>query len=166
MKKIIILGTLHAGLTPNEDLVAELKRIKPDQLLVEIADEDLQSGQIESYPSEMIAAYQWAQEQGLPVAGFDAKINVFRSGMTEADNDRVIELQKVQLGDLTWKDLNEPENFNRLNIPEYEKLVDPDQERRRWQAMVENIKNVIADEGTILILTGCGNLKFLRQELC
>ncbi len=165
MRKVILLGTLHAGLTPTSELKAELERIRPDQLLVEITDEDLKSGQLGKYSPEMVAAYKWAKQNRIPVAGFDAKINVFRPGITGQDNVRVIELQKQQIGNLTWKDLNQPENYDLLRIPEYGDLVDPDKERERWQAMAENIEKSMVDEGTILVLTGCGNLGFFKKEL-
>ena len=40
-RKIIVIGTLHAGITPNNELKAVIESFKPDQLLVEIANDDI-----------------------------------------------------------------------------------------------------------------------------
>lgn len=43
MLKIIIIGTLHAGLTPVKELEGEFIEYKPDQILVEIAANDIKN---------------------------------------------------------------------------------------------------------------------------
>ena len=41
MRKIIIIGTLHVGLTPDNELKEVLEEYNPDQILVEIDEKDL-----------------------------------------------------------------------------------------------------------------------------
>lgn len=50
MRKVIIIGTLHLGSTPHKELEKILKRIRPNRLLVEIAQEDIENNAIENYP--------------------------------------------------------------------------------------------------------------------
>lgn len=62
MRKIIIIGTLHAGLTPNQELKEFLEYTKPTQVLVEILEEDLHQKKLDSYPSEMVYTLKWAKQ--------------------------------------------------------------------------------------------------------
>jgi len=94
MTNIIIISTLHAGITPNNELEEIFKKYKPDQILVEISQEDIEKNNLNSYPPEMIFTYQWAKSNGIKVAGFDSKINVFKDGVTSADNQELIQKQK------------------------------------------------------------------------
>ena len=164
MNQIYIIGTLHAGWTPESELQEELEKIKPDQLLVEICDSDLQDNKIENYPSEMVFAYQWAKQNQVPVVGYDSKIEVFRDGVGDEDNQIVIEEQKKRLGHITWQEANKPENRALFKSEGYEKLVDPEKDKLREQEMLANIKEVMNNSGRIVILTGCGHLDFFETN--
>jgi len=165
MNQIYIIGTLHAGWTPDKELQEELEKIKPDQLLVEICDSDLQDNKLDDYPPEMVFAYQWAKENQVSVVGYDSKIKVFREGISDEDNQAVIEEQKKQLSHLTWQGANKPENCQLFMKESYEKLVDPAKDKLREQEMLDNIKKAIADQGRVVILTGCGHLDFFKANL-
>ena len=72
MSKLVVIGTLHANLTPEDELLGIIESYTPQQILVEISQTDLGAGNTASYPPEMIAVYRWAQLRGIDVQGFDA----------------------------------------------------------------------------------------------
>jgi len=164
MNQIFIIGTLHAGWTPEDELQEELEKIKPDQLLVEICDQDLRDNKLDDYPPEMIFAYQWAKKNNVSVAGYDSKIKVFKEGVSDQDNQDLIEKQKQRLGYLSWKDANKPENCDLFDDEDCQKLVDPEKDKLREQEMLDNINKEIADQGRIVTLTSCGHLGFFKDN--
>ena len=83
LRKIIVIGTLHAGITPNNELKDVIESFEPDQLLVEIVNDDIVKNDLSSYPPEMIFAFEWAKSNKVKVAGFDSKIDVFREGVKQ-----------------------------------------------------------------------------------
>lgn len=66
---------------------------------------------------------------------------------------------------LTWKDMNKSNNLKTLNTDSAKKLVAPEKEAKRESEMLENIKKAMIHNGTILIITGCGHLDFLRRHV-
>ncbi len=165
MKKIIILGTLHAGLTPEDELKEVLEEYNPHQLLIEIAEEDIKNGKFDSYPPEMVFAYNWAKKNKVKVNGFDSKIDVLRKGMTEEDNQKLIEKQKKLMNIFTWKDMNKTENLKKLDADSAKNLIDQKKEEKREFEMLKNIKNSMIENGKILIITGCGHLDFFEKYI-
>jgi pheromone shutdown protein TraB len=161
MQNIIIIGTLHAGSTPNEDLEKIFRKYKPTQILVEISQNDINNN-ISEYPPEMIFTYKWAIENNIKVNGFDSKINVFKEGVTENDNLELIKEQEKLIKNYSWKDFNKSENEKLLDIDE---ITDHVKEKKREQKMLKNINATIDDDGVILIITGCGHLDFLEQNI-
>jgi hypothetical protein len=165
MGKIIIVGTLHAGLTLENELEEVLERYNPDQLLVEIAQVDIENGKLDSYPPEMVFAYNWAKKNKAKVNGFDSKIDVFRKGITEENNQKVIKEQKKLMKNLTWRDMNKSENLKKLDTASAIELIDPEKEEKREFEMLRNIQNLMLGMGTILIVTGCGHLDFFEKHI-
>lgn len=165
MKKLIIIGTLHGGLTPSEELIAEIERHRPDRVLVEIAKDDIKNVTLAKYPPEMIAAYEWARAKGIDVHGYDTGLSTFRDGAGEAENNALIKKQDERLGSLTWKDLNRKEHDTLLNVDELDKVVDHNKEAEREQAMLVNINRLILAEGTTVIITGTGHLPLFEKNL-
>lgn len=165
--KLIIIGTLHAGLTPHNELKEALEQYDIDQLLVEITAEDLAKGRLEKYPDEMIYAYRWAIKNNVRVDGFDSSINVLAEGMTDADNKKVIEEQQkiLESKGYGWKDLNKKEITEIFNTKSVKKLIDRTKETQREKKMLQNIKSKLIPEGTIVILTGAGHLNFFEKHL-
>lgn len=163
MQKIIIIGTLHAGITPNSELKKVLREYMPDQILVEIQERDIINNNIDNYPPEMIFALRWARINSVKVSGFDSDINVFNEGITNADNLALIEQQK-KLIKMPWKEFNKAENEKILDI-EGSSLVNQEKEKEREIDMLNNIKGAMLDSGTILIITGCAHLKFLEKKI-
>ena len=165
MRKIIIIGTLHAGLTPENELKEVLEKYNPNQLLIEIAEEDIKNREFYSYPLEMVFAYDWANKNKVKVNGFDLKIDVLRKGMKEEDNQKVIEEQKKLMNNFSWKDMNKAENLKKLDTDSAKNLVDSKKEEKREFEMLKNIKNSMIDNGKILIITGCGHLDFFEKHI-
>ena len=165
MRKIIIIGTLHAGLTDEIELKHLLEKYNPDQVFVEIAQEDIDKGKINSYPPEMISIYGWAIEQDIVVNGFDSKINTLRERLTNKDNQAVIEEQKKIMKNFNWKDMNKEKNNGLLHIPSLDLLVDKEKEAKRELEMLAKINSVMVSQGTVLIVTGCGHLNFFEKML-
>lgn len=164
MKQIFVIGTLHAGLTPKKELIKVLIQYNPDQLLVEIVEQDLISGNLTSYPEEMVHAYHWAKSKGIDVKGFDSPINTFKSGKAESDNQKVIEEQKKLLKNLGWKDMNKKENSQLLNTDSLKQLIDLQKEENRRIQMLRNIKKLMMPVGKVVILTGTNHLDFLEKQ--
>ena len=65
----------------------------------------------------------------------------------------------------TWKDMNKKENLRVIQnvIQSGKKLVDPIKEVKSEKEMERNVKKVIVKRGSVVILTGCGHLKFFRK---
>lgn len=164
-RKIIVIGTLHAGITPNNELEAVIKSFQPDQLLVEIANDDIVKDDLSLYPPEMIFAFEWAKNNKVSVIGFDAKINVFQEGIMPEDNQVIIEKQKELMKNLSWKNFNNIENEKLLDVDGFEKLIDRNKERVRENEMLKNIETNITESGTIVIITGTAHLNFFEQHI-
>ena len=162
MQNIIIIGTLHAGLTPNEDLEKIFSEYKPTQILVEINQKDISGGDVKHYPPEMVFAYGWAAGNNVKINGFDSKINIFKKGITENDNSDLIEKQKKLIKNYSWKDFNKSGIEKLLDIDD---ITDSVKEKRREREMLKNINELIDDEGIVLIITGCGHLDFLERNI-
>ncbi len=165
MRRIVVVGTLHAGATPNRELGEVLEQYAPDQVLVEIAQSDIGAGKLRSYPPEMRFAYRWAVRNRVNVHGFDHRINLLARGKTQKDNLRLIEKEKKLLGDFTWKDMNRERNLKKLDTDDWMKLVDWGKMRRRDREMARNVKRRMLRQGTVLIITGCGNLHVFEKHL-
>lgn len=164
-RKIIVIGTLHAGITPNDELREAIEGFKPDQLLIEIANDDIAKNNISLYPPEMIFALRWAKSKHLKFAGFDSKIDVFREGVTPEDNQAIIEKQKKLIEKLSWKDFNKIGNEKLLDVEGIDKLSDKDKEREREYELLQNIEANIIKSGTVVIITGTAHLNFFERML-
>lgn len=164
-RKIIVIGTLHAGITPNNELKEVIESFQPDQLLIEIASDDIIKNDLSSYPPEMIFAFEWAKNNNVKVMGFDSKINVFRKGVMPEDNQVTIEKQKKLIKKLSWKDFNKIKNEKLLDVDDLNNLIDQDKERVRENEMLKNIEAHIIESGTVVIITGTAHLNFFERNI-
>jgi len=165
MRKIVIVGTLHAGLTSKKELKSIFEKYSPDQILVEIVEEDINDTNFDNYPEEMVFTYHYSKKRGIKVNGFDSKINSLKEGVSEKNNQRAIEEQREIMKNFTWKEMNKAKNLKRLDTESSKKLVDLGKEKERESEMLENINNVIIREGVVLILTGCAHLNFFEKNI-
>ena len=162
-RQLIIIGTLHAGLAPHAELQSVLEQYRPDQLLVEIAQEDLTNKSFSTYPDEMVFAQEWAIKNKVPVHGFDAKISVLAEGKTEKDNQKAIQEAKQLMKSYTWKDMNVSEIQAKLETKRAKSLIDPIKNLKREQTMLKNIEDALIGVGTVVVVTGTGHLDFLKR---
>jgi len=164
MREIIIIGTLHAGLTPKQELKKFLEDVKPDQVLVEMAEEDLRKNRIDSYPPEMVYTFKWSRKRNIIVNGFDCSLNTLRKGMTDADNLKAIKDSKRLLKNLSWKDMNKEKN-SKILAPINKRLIDPLKERKRNFQMIKNIRKLMIPKGKVVIVTGCSHLNYFEKHI-
>lgn len=165
MRKMIFVGTLHANMTPKKELAEILKSYKPDQLLVEIQQKDLEKRNLANYPDEMVFAADWGKRNGIPVYGFDSPISELAEGKTEEDNEELIKNTEQIVLRHNWKDFNKDKYQELLSTPEEEELIDDAKALQREQEMLKNILENAADKGVVIILTGSYHLKFFEKEL-
>lgn len=170
MRKIYLIGTLHAGYTPNDELKEVLEEIRPNQVLVELpneAREELSERKI--YPTEMVFAYDWAIENNINTGKFDVseEHSYFNKGRGPEDPEYVKYLKDLEetLKKYSWKEFNNPELNESLEHPMEDVLFDKEQANIREQAMLRNILDIIDDEGVVVIITGAAHLKYFKENL-
>jgi len=164
MRTIIVIGTLHEGLTPEKELKVVLNKVKPHQLLVEIEEKDVRIGNIRKYPIEMRCAYRWAMTRKINVKGFDSPIKVLKNGITSQYLRNVINKAKELMKHYTWKEMNNKKNNIRLDAL-ISPLIDPVKNLEREREMLWNIRRAMIQNGKVLIITGAGHLKFFEKNL-
>ena len=164
MRKIFIIGTLHLGLTPNEELEKYIARINPDQIFVEITREDIDDKKLKDYPPEMVFVHGWAIKNGLKLNGFDSNVDMIKEEINEEDKERLFKEQEEIIKEYNWKDLNKLKNQEIIDLTD-EKFVDINKLNKRQSEMLDNINKSMIKEGNILIITGCGHLEFFRKNL-
>lgn len=163
MQELIFIGTLHGGLTPSGELTAMLKELQPNQILVEIDQDDLESDTLKAYPQEMVAVSRWARGQGIPATGFEAKMNVKKSGVTDADEERLWQEQGDIIRRHDWKDFNKKENDGILDTESWSSIVDQKKWDDREAQMRENILKGAKKEGRTVVVTGSGHIPFFVE---
>ena len=156
------IGTLHAGLTPNQELESVIIEISPSLIMVEIAQQDIEEENISDYPPEMIFTYEFAKRNKIMVKGFDSKINVMREDTTKANAQQLLDSQKKIIGDKSWKDFNLSENAKLLDS--VDNITDRDKWGKREKEMTKNIRKAILKNKTVLVITGCGHLDFFEHN--
>ena len=72
MQRFFIIGTAHLD---NPDLFQALESalddVRPDQLILEIADDAVRRGDLAHQKPEMVCAYRWAERRGTAVRGHE-----------------------------------------------------------------------------------------------
>ncbi len=172
MKETIIIGTLHGGSTPKDELLKILNTVNPDNVLVELSLEELNDRpRTDSIRDEMFAAYDWAVEHHKDVDVFDIEDDILKEGITGSEPDFVeLELKvKDLLKDYSWKELNRKEPWNipevvRLEDSIVEKYFDPEKMKARDFQLLRNITDKLKD-GVNIVITGAGHLTFLKQHM-
>ena len=162
--KMVVIGTLHGGVTPFEELEELFEQYRPTQLFIEMVQKDVEKGRIKKYHEEMQRAYRWAKDHNVNMCAFDAAITPTKKALSKKENDQLIEACKKRIRGLTWKDLNREEYdhvFDRI----LKGYIDKKKDAQRNRGMVENIRKQLAPTGTAIILTGSGHLPFFEKAL-
>lgn len=163
MRKFYLVGTVHNMFPKHKKEFAQiLKRINPDQILVEIDKKDLKSSKIKKYPKEMVYAYKWAIKRKKKTDGFDYDINIIISN--KKDLIKAEKKEKKLIDRVGWKELNKKKYSSVIdNI--VNKIINKRKALNRRKLMLKNIKNRAIDNGKILILTGTGHLSFFERHI-
>lgn len=164
MRNLIFIGTLHAGITPKDELADILKGLKPTQLLVEIQQKDIASNNLKDYPDEMIFAYHWAIKNKIPAFGFDSGINELSDNATTEDEERLVQRDRQIVSQHNWKDFNKDEYMKLFETEEDSALVNEKKSNLRELEMLQNINGGIDPNGTIIVLTGAYHLKYFENK--
>lgn len=164
MQNQVFIGTLHAWSTPHQELASVLEKYAPDVLFVEIQQTDIETGDLDNYPDEMVFALQRAQEKGIPVHGFDSPISAMREWKTEIDNQRAIDEQNIILKRYTRKDANKREVIDELITPFVRSITDREKHAKREEEMLVNIKNLLDPDKKTVIVMGAGHLNFFQKR--
>lgn len=163
MKNIIFFGTIHGGHTDNDELIALIDGENPDYIFVEIAQDHITKGEIKTYPPEMIAVYQWAKSEKLPIYGFDSKIYEVLPGKEERIDELVAQQNKV-IAAKNWKNFNNKDSLDTLLTAEWFKIIDPKKSAEREREMYDNISKKINADSTTVIVTGAGHIPFFKKK--
>ncbi|MDP1694795.1 MAG: hypothetical protein Q8L34_04610 [Candidatus Woesearchaeota archaeon] len=163
MRRIIFIGTIHCGVTDEKELELLLSNYKPNQLLVEIAQEDLDNKKLKPYPPEMVFGYKWAKKHKIQVNGFDSPINVLKEGLTAEHRKRILDKQLAIIKKYNWKDFNKKYYCKKIGF--YREYIDVEKNKRRNEEMVKNIEILIQTRGIIVVLTGAGNLTYFEKHV-
>jgi len=164
MRKIIFIGTLHAGLTPKNELRKILYSLNPNQLFVEVQQSEINSDNLSGYPEEMVFALKWARKNRILVRGFDVDIDVLKDPKNKNNNLLVLKKQKKIVKKHSWKDFNKDKYNELLNFAEANNLIDWQKWKLREKAMSSNIKRDMIKSGIIVIFTGTGHLSFFEKK--
>ncbi len=170
MRKIYIIGTIHGGYTPHLELEEVLRNIQPDQALVELShkpNED--TAEKDSFRSEMLFAYNWAEENGIKVEIFDVDDDhvYFNEGYGPKSSEyrKLHKEQEEIIKKYTWKQFNRKEFNELLDHPLLEIIFSKEQEEIREAKMIQNIKRKMISEGRVVIISGAGHLKYFADSL-
>lgn len=171
MKEIIIIGTLHGGWTPKDELEEVLKTINPDKVLLELSLEELLRPREQSIRDEMFAAYDWAVQNGKDIDVFDIENNTLKEGVTGKEPEFAELQSKAQelLKQYSWKDLNKSGPWNNSEVTQLdealmEKYFDAEKTKERDLTLLQNIKDKLVD-GINVVVTGTAHLTFFKEQM-
>lgn len=171
MKKVIILGTIHLGFTPKDELIKEIEKYKPDQLLIELTEKEVKEGQENSIRDEMFYVHEFASSSAIPYVLFDTDEDTLKDGITGTEPDFLLMEEKVKqvLVGSDWKELNEAHPWLQKDIKEIEDRIvttyfDTNRMKMREIKIAQNIRENLI-EGTNVVITGCGHITHLLQDL-
>jgi len=173
MKTITLVGTLHGGLTPKNELEEVLEGLKPDQLFVELTPNELKEIEnTKSIRDEMIFALRWAKKNGIKVDIFDRNEGELKKGATGKEPAflKLLEEGDRIIKKYSWKELNKEEPWKTQPLKGIEDkinemVVDAKKAREREEEMIKNIKEKMISSGKIVILTGAGHLTFFEKRI-
>ncbi|MEX1027355.1 MAG: hypothetical protein WD049_05020 [Candidatus Paceibacterota bacterium] len=171
MQEIILIGTIHSGWTPVDELRQVLAEQQPDKVLVELSPEELKRSREDSIRDEMFTAHDWAVENDVPVGVFDVENHILKEGVTgkEPAFTEYEQKSKEILNGYTWKELNNEKPWQSPEITALEEqmnkeYIDVEKSKQREQTMLENIKDDLIERRNVVV-TGTRHLSFFKQNL-
>lgn len=175
--QIFLVGTAHkkhieSPAYPVANFFTLIQNIRPDLILVEVDNNLLQQGDHNEFLPEMSAIIFFAQQQRIPVFGFDQSLLTY-SEETETVPSEILQKRKrinQVAQDFSFLNLNSSELLNELS--ELRKLevshwgqVYP--KAAREEALAQNIRAHIQDKNPsrVLVFTGFKHLAELNERL-
>jgi len=162
---LIFIGTLHLGLTPEDELIKIIEGFKPTQLLVEIHNDDIRNERIEEYPDEMKSIVNWATNKHIEVSGFDSKIQPMKEKVSEVDLKNLLNEQMAIIKKHNWKDFNSIQLENALKTKSWYKVIDEAKDKERELEMYDNIIRLADDSHITVVVTGSGHIPFFKVKI-
>lgn len=164
MKQVILIGTVHLGLTAIDELTEEVLSHKPDRVLIE-ADKDGNGAQ------EMQLLLSWCKNNNIEYRCFDESLPAEKeSGRPNPEElESFTKEIKDKLSSVSWKDLNnrsvwESTGAETINQAFTEKFYDANKIKDRNKLIDQNIPPLLA-EGINVIVTGAGHLSHLLESI-
>jgi uncharacterized protein (UPF0335 family) len=165
MSNLIFIGTLHGGLTPEQELIKIVEGFQPSILLVEINQEDVENKNTKEYPEEMQAILQWGEHRQIEIHGFDSNIDPLQKNISESDLKRLDEEQQEILDEHNWEEFNKETKSEALKTTSWHKVINLRRWDEREQEMYQNIVRITSDSaGIIVVVTGSGHLSFFKSK--
>lgn len=160
------IGTLHKHLTPEDELIRIIESYSPRRVLVEITQEDMEQGDVASYPPEMQAILVWARSKNIEAYGMDSAIHTFKAGTSEHDVQNLDIEQRAIIDQHDWKDFNQAALDKILETKTWQKIVDTAKDNERNQEMYDNIVRLTQGLASqpIVVVTGSGHIPFFREK--
>jgi len=164
MKQVIIIGTVHMGFTPVEELIVEVSTHRPDRVFVEV--DEAGNG-----AKEMQGLYSWLVSGQVAYVCFDYLLttNKYDNQPSQTAINQFTKDMRDKLGVYNWKELNKPEIWmncgaERLNQDFVDKYYDTEKERKREERLVSNIEEQLID-GVNVVVTGAGHVDYFLENI-
>lgn len=175
MQRFFIIGTAHLD---NPDLSRALEcaldDVRPDQLILEMPDDVVATGEVERQKPDMLVAFRWAKRHGVPVRGHEPSApSILRSDLTpERMGSLVQEMDALILGLTVRKTIDifcrrgalETAAEERLSAIINE-LIDPEKALTRTRAIIVAIRQVAAPDGAVMIICGGAHVAHVSAAL-
>lgn len=165
MRNVFLLGTVPCMMPEKAfELNLLLKVMNPDQIFVEVTDNDLINS--EGYMNdEMLFIVEWAKENGKKLA-WHCFVSDCSLLLDENRKKMLTEEFSHLIAGNNWK------VFNKIDSETYElfynlcsMMVDMNKIEEKQRKMLETIEKKIINHGKVLVVTEALNLKFFETNL-
>lgn len=164
MQRFSVIGTAHVN-DPGLFYALEqaLDGASPSQLILEMPDEAVLTGDVASQKPEMLIAYRWAERNAVPVRGHEPPgPSILRDGLTPERTGQLLGEMDTLVAELSVR--RTIDVFCKRGVPETPaerrldavigELIDPEKALDRTRAIVAEIRRMAASEGAVMILCG------------
>ena len=175
LRSFRVIGCSHHGdASVLAALRGQLEELSPKQLILEIPD-GADTDTLRWQSPEMVWAYHWARRHSVPVRGYEPmpRISILRTGLHQ---DRIAELvEEVRRLGREISPQRSIDLYSRGSTPRTPteerlreldaQLIDPERAMARTQAIIENIKVLAENGGTVVIICGSNHTPHIAREL-
>lgn len=175
MQSLFVIGTAHIAdprlLKALEDA---LVAADPGQLILEMPDDAATSGEVASQKPEMLFAYHWAKERGVPVRGHEPSgLSVLRDSLSPEQVDRLVremdalllKLSPRRIIDIFCARMSPETPAERRLGALIGELIDSEKGLVRTQAMIAAVRGLAAPDGVVLIVCGGNHVSHMAAML-